>query len=238
MQTRSKSDVSLLGPPTPPRAKREGKTSVPSVVSFSEHPTETSIQAPPRSKRSSLAGSYTKEEPIGLSKKYSLSDEAHEIARDITSKTLPPDAVKLQTNNSSEVNKRCREKILQKYSEPEHEKFVANVEEFISTERLKSDQQPRTTTTQTTAGEDIPDHTQESLRQVQADEGICSLCNEKVTENDTEDGLYCDKCFGWKHVCCLKISNSEYLRLSNSEEDYACPECYLLPDSEPTEVVQ
>ena len=57
---------------------------------------------------------------------------------------------------------------------------------------------------------------------VQTDE-VCSICLKHVEDSDS--GLQCDVCDSWKHSQCLGVSDNEYDRLINSDEDFYCPTC-------------
>ena len=52
---------------------------------------------------------------------------------------------------------------------------------------------------------------------------ICSVCKKYVNNNC----IYCEICSHWLHFKCCKISKSQILKLSSSNEPFFCFKCLV-----------
>ena len=52
----------------------------------------------------------------------------------------------------------------------------------------------------------------------------CGSCSLPVKSN--QRGIYCEVCFYWYHTRCIRMTHTEYERLSNCDEAWCCDRCF------------
>ena len=52
----------------------------------------------------------------------------------------------------------------------------------------------------------------------------CGSCSKAV--RSTQHGIFCEVCYFWFHTKCIKMPDSEYARLSASDEGWCCQRCF------------
>ena len=52
----------------------------------------------------------------------------------------------------------------------------------------------------------------------------CGICSRAVRSD--QKGIFCEVCYEWLHTKCIGMPNSEYQRLSASDEGWCCSRCH------------